>query len=93
MPNEPIKGGVLLEDWCAFMKAELKIARKDLAELSRDGANEKHWLYVQGCLEECSSSIDTISGIVPKNTVVLTSALSKQLVLKGCDGTAKAQAR
>jgi hypothetical protein len=72
MPNDPTEGRVLLEDWCDFMKAELKIAREDLAELRHDGANEKHWLYIQSCLEECSSSLDIISRVIPENTVLLT---------------------
>jgi hypothetical protein len=72
MPNDPIEGGVLLEDWCDLMRTELKIVWKDLAELRRDSGNEKHWLYVRSCLEECSSSLDIISGIIPKNTVLLT---------------------
>jgi hypothetical protein len=72
------KGGVLLEDWCDLMRAELKIFSKELAELRRDSGNGKHWLYVRSCLEECSSSLDIISGVIPKNTVLLTFAPSNE---------------
>jgi hypothetical protein len=77
MPNDPREGGVLLEVWCELMKAELKIARKEFVELRRDCAKDKHWLYAQSCLEECSSALDIISVVIPKNAVRLKSPRSK----------------
>ena len=67
-----VQEGVFLEVWCDLMKAELKIAREEFAEfrregaLRRQGANERHWLYAQSCLEECSSSLEIISQLIPK---------------------------
>ena len=51
-----------MEVWCDLMKAELKIARKEIAELRREGANERHWLYAESSLEECSASLEIILG-------------------------------
>jgi hypothetical protein len=49
-----------------LMKAELKIARKEIAELRREGANERHWLYAESSLEECSASLEIISRLIQK---------------------------
>jgi hypothetical protein len=53
-PNGPREEGVFLEVWFDLMKAELKIAREEIAELRREGTNERHWLYTESSLEECS---------------------------------------
>jgi hypothetical protein len=68
VPNGPREEGVFLEVWCELMKAELKIAREEFAELRRQGANKRHWLYAQSCLEECSSSLEIISQLIPKKS-------------------------
>jgi hypothetical protein len=78
MPSDPRQEGVHLEIWCDLMKKELKIARELLAGLRKEGVNERHWLYAQYCLEECSSSLDIISGVIPKNTVLLKFARYKE---------------
>jgi hypothetical protein len=63
VPNDPREEGAFLEVWCDLMKAELKIARKEIAELRREGANERHWLYAESSLEECSASLLCFSAI------------------------------
>jgi hypothetical protein len=66
VPNDPREEGAFLEVWCDLMKAELKIAREEIAELRREGANERHWLYAESSLEECSASLEIISRLIQK---------------------------
>jgi hypothetical protein len=66
VPNDPREEGAFLEVWCDLMKAELKIAREKIAELRREGANERHWLYTESSLEECSASLEIISRLIQK---------------------------
>ena len=66
VPNGPREEGVFLEVWCDLMKAELKIARQGIAELRREGANERHWLFTESSLEECSASLEIISRLIEK---------------------------
>jgi hypothetical protein len=66
VPNDPREEGAFLEVWCDLMKAELKIAREEIAELRREGANKRHWLYAESSLEECSASIEIISRLIQK---------------------------
>ena len=66
VPNGLREEGVFLEVWCDLMKAELKIAREEIAELRREGANERHWLYTESSLEECSASLEIISRLIQK---------------------------
>jgi hypothetical protein len=66
VPNDPREEGVFLEVWCDLMKAELKIAREEIAELRREGANKRHWLYAESSLEECSASLEIISRLIQK---------------------------
>jgi hypothetical protein len=66
VPDGPREEGVFLEVWCDLMKAELKIAREEIAELRRDGANKRHWLYAESSLEECSASLEIISRLIQK---------------------------
>jgi hypothetical protein len=66
VPNSPRKEGAFLAVWCDLMKAELKIARKEIAELRREGANERNWLYAESSLEECSASLEIISRLIQK---------------------------
>ena len=73
VPNGPREEGVFLEVWCDLMKGELKIAREEIAEFRREGANERQWLYTQSPLEECSSSLEIISRLIPKETIFLKS--------------------
>ena len=79
VPNGPREEGVFMEIWCDLMKAELKIAREEFAELRREGGNERHWLYAQSCLEECSSSLEIISQLIPKKTIFLKSTWFRSL--------------
>jgi hypothetical protein len=74
VPNDPREEGVFLETWCDLMKAELKIAREEIAELRREGANERHWLYAESSLEECSASLEIISRLIPKKVIFLKSS-------------------
>jgi hypothetical protein len=53
-----------LEVWCDLMKAELKIAREEIAELRREGANERHWLYAESSLEECGSPLFSVGNSI-----------------------------
>jgi hypothetical protein len=71
VPNGPKEEGVFLEVWCDLMKAELKIAREEIAELRREGENERHWLYTKSSLEECSASLEIISRLIQKKTIFL----------------------
>jgi hypothetical protein len=41
VPNDPREEGAFLEIGCDLMKAEVKIAREEIAELRREGANER----------------------------------------------------
>jgi hypothetical protein len=68
---------VVLEVWCDLMKAELKIAREEIAELRREGVNERHWLYTESSLEECSASLEIISRLIQKKTIFLNSSRFK----------------
>jgi hypothetical protein len=79
VPNGPREEGVFMEIWCDLMKAELKIAREEFAELRREGGNDRHWLYAQSCLEECSSSLEIISQLIPKKTIFLKSTRFRSL--------------
>jgi hypothetical protein len=63
-----------LEVWCDLMKAELKIAREEIAELRREGTHKRHCLYTESSLEECSASLEIISRLVPKETIFLKSS-------------------
>ena len=74
VPNGLRAEGVFLEVWCDLMKAELKIAREEIAELRTKGTNERHWLYTESSLEECSASLEIISRLVPKKTIFLKSS-------------------
>jgi hypothetical protein len=74
VPNGPREEGVFLEVWCDLMKAELRTAREKFAKSRREGANERQWLYTQSCLEECSSSLEIISRLVPKERIFLKSS-------------------
>ena len=71
VPNDVREEGVFSEVWCDLMKAELKIAREEFAELRREGTNERHWLYAESSLEECSASLEIISRLIPKETIFL----------------------
>jgi hypothetical protein len=77
VPNDPREEGAFLEVWCDLMKAELKIAREKIAELRREGANERHWLYTESSLEECSASLEIISRLIQKKTIFLNSSRFK----------------
>ena len=72
VPNDPREEGAFLEVWCDLMKAELKIAREEIAELRREGANERHWLYAESSLEECSASLEIISRLIKKKQYFLS---------------------
>jgi hypothetical protein len=74
VPNDPREEGAFLEVWCDLMKAELKIAREEIAELRREGANERHWLYAESSLEECLASLEIISRLIQKKAVSLKSS-------------------
>jgi hypothetical protein len=69
VPNDPREEGAFLEVWCDLMKAELKIAREEIAELRREGANKRHWLYAESSLEECSASLEIISRLIQKRNI------------------------
>jgi hypothetical protein len=71
VPNDRREEEAFLEVWCDLMKAELKVAREKIAELRREGANERNWLYAESSLEECSASLEIISRLIQKKAIFL----------------------
>jgi hypothetical protein len=83
MPNGPEEEERFLEIWCELMREELNIVRDELLRIHRQGAGDRHLLYAQSCLEECSSVLERISKLVPKKTILVKSPGLRNVVSGG----------
>jgi hypothetical protein len=83
MPNSPGEEERFLEIWCELMREELKIVRDELVRIHGQGVDDRHLLYAQSCLEECSSVLERISKLVAKKTILVKSTELRNVVSGG----------